>query len=51
MTDKTPAAPRRKFLKGAAGAVGAAGAMAAPMVSVAQGIEIGAGLPLVDGHL
>ena len=38
MKDKTttPAAPRRKFLKGAATAVGAAGAMAAPMVSVAQ---------------
>jgi TRAP-type mannitol/chloroaromatic compound transport system substrate-binding protein len=36
MTDKTPAAPRRNFLKGAATAVGAAGAMAAPMVSMAQ---------------
>jgi TRAP-type mannitol/chloroaromatic compound transport system substrate-binding protein len=38
MKDKTAttAAPRRKFLKGAATAVGAAGAMAAPMVSVAQ---------------
>jgi TRAP-type mannitol/chloroaromatic compound transport system substrate-binding protein len=38
MKDKTTAtaAPRRKFLKGAATAVGAAGAMAAPMVSVAQ---------------
>jgi len=36
MTDKTSAAPRRKFLKGAATAVGAAGAMAAPMVAVAQ---------------
>ncbi len=40
MTDKTPAAPRRKFLKGAAGAVGAAGAMAAPMVSVAQTVSL-----------
>jgi TRAP-type mannitol/chloroaromatic compound transport system substrate-binding protein len=36
MTDKTPAAPRRKFLKGAATAVGAAGAMATPMIAVAQ---------------
>jgi len=36
MTDKTSAAPRRKFLKGAATAVGAAGAIAAPMVAVAQ---------------
>ena len=36
MNAKTPAAPRRKFLKQAATAVGTAGAMAAPMVASAQ---------------
>ena len=40
MTAKTPAAPRRKFLKRAATAVGAAGAMAAPMVSKAQTVSL-----------